>query len=80
MKIDKGVPIPDKVKASTSKMIEEIKNLEINDSFIVSNPNNLPIPKLRNQTNSKMQYYGKQLNYKFTIRNTDEGLRVWRVK
>jgi hypothetical protein len=80
MKIDKEIPIPPKIKGSIKAKIEEFKTMEINDSFLVDNPKNLPIPKLRNQINSKMAYYGKQLNYKFTVRNTEEGLRVWRVK
>jgi len=80
IKIEKNIPIPDKVQTQISKIIVELKKLEVNDSYLVDNSKNLPLPQLRNQTNSKLIYYGKKLNYKFTIRQTEEGLRVWRVK
>ena len=81
MKIDKNVPIPEKKSGRpTKETFETISKLEIDDSFLVDNPKNLPMLQLRNQTNSKMVYYGKKLDYKFTIRETIEGLRVWRIK
>ena len=80
IKIDKNVPIPEKRATHTKGTFETISKLEIDDSFLVDNPKDLPMIQLRNQTNAKMVYYGKKLDYKFTIRETIEGLRVWRIK
>lgn len=80
IKVDKDIPVPSKLYSSRTSCPYPLKELEVNESFLVPNPNNLPLPQLRNQVNAKLNYYSKTLNYKFTVRNTDEGLRVWRVK
>lgn len=80
MEIEKDIPIPKKLLSTKRSCPYPLKEMEVGESFLVPNPDNLPLLQLRNQTNSKINYYNKDLGYKFTIRNTEEGLRVWRVK
>ena len=80
IKIDKDIPIPGITRFRSKNFIEDLKQLEVGDSYLVENPHDLSIQQLRNRTNSRLVYFGKILNYGFTVRNTEEGLRVWRVK
>ena len=78
--IDKAVPIPDKNKSGKRKSVYPFNEMELNDSFLVPNPDNLSTIILRNRVNSAAVYHSKIDGMKFTVRDTVEGIRVWRTK
>ena len=82
IKIEKEVPFPKKLFSSRAECPYPLSEMEVNDSFLVPNPDNLSINQLRNQVNSRINYHSKHLQdkRKFSIRQIEDGLRVWRVK
>lgn len=79
--IEKGIPIPGKNtgKSGRGKRKERIilESLDVGDSFIfskdISRKSYCCIGSLNNQV-------ARTDNKKFAVRQTPEGLRVWRVK
>ena len=67
-KIDKGVPVP----AGARYQKYPFKSMEIGDSFFVPGGTN----KTHGSITSGAQ---KALGHKYTIRQVEGGLRVWRV-
>lgn len=66
--IEKNVPIPPYSKAARFPY----ERLEVGDSFLVTDV------KLTSVCNSNYRI-GKRLNRKFTARQEESGVRVWRV-
>ena len=78
--IDKAVPIPETKKTGKRRSLYPFENMEVNDSFLVPNPLKLTTLILRNRVNSAAAYHSKIDGMKFTVRDTVEGIRVWRTK
>jgi hypothetical protein len=83
MKIDKNIPIPEVQRKGKSSSYN-FKILEVDDSFLVPNPENLNLKILKNRVNSALTYYERISDTKFTTRQVVEegveGIRVWRIK
>ena len=78
MKIDKGLELPDKQSGGRETKYP-YKELEVGDSYLV---------KLKKYSKSKhasissaaAQWVKRnELDWKFTVRKVDEGIRVWRT-
>lgn len=68
IKIDKGVPVPEKMgnKYPFSEM-------EVGDSFYVDGAT-------PNQLQNAASYWRKKAGYKFVARRENEGARIWRIE
>lgn len=66
MKIDKNVPIP----ANRNKY--PFRDMDVGDSFLIEGD----LAKTRGAATN----WGKANNKKFSIQNTEEGYRCWRIK
>lgn len=74
IKLEKGIPKPEKDPGGRWPF----SKMDIGDSFAV--PTEYAVP-VRNALSSYTSYWRKQgKNYKFSTRNVDGGLRVWRDK
>lgn len=74
MKIEKGVPIPEKGNKDSKYPFNE---MEVGDSVIVAE---YSIENMR-KINSILYYYtSKNKGKKFTQRQEDKNIRVWRIK
>lgn len=69
MKIDKGYAI-----ISRNKLEYPFKRMDVSDSFLV------PQGVTRNRVKSAASYWARKLGYRFSIRVTQDGIRVWRVE
>ena len=78
--IEKNIPLPEKVQGKRKTNKYPLKDMEVNDSFTVPNPDNLSLVQLRNQVNSICHYFNKTNNTKFSIRVVDNQIKVWRIK
>lgn len=70
--IEKGIPIP--MSRSRSR-VYPFGEMEVGDSFLIKYGD-----KDVRTMYSSASYYGKRNSKKFTIRQTPEGIRVWRTK
>lgn len=77
IEINKDIPIPSSRRSENHKF--PFDKLEVGQSFLVPNPDNLPAKQVRNRVNSLANYFGKRKDKKFVIRTTTEGVRVWRT-
>lgn len=68
--IETGIDIPKRTNVGASKYPWEL--MDTNESFLVPNGN---VKSLRTVAYAA----GKRLNMKFTARQVDDGVRVWRV-
>lgn len=68
MKIDRGYAI-----ISTKKLEYPFRDMKVGDSFLCP-PG---VPRARAVGASK--YWTKKLGYRFSIKTTNDGFRVWRV-
>ena len=77
--IQKGVPLP-KLSAKKRKYDVPLEDLEIDDSVIV------PIPKTKITQEQKiirnfvLRFSRMNPNKKFTVRQLDDGIGIWRIK
>jgi len=69
IKIDKNIPFVES-KAYTSKY--PFNKMNIGDSFLVEVQDERKIA-------SAASYFGTRNSMKFSVRNTDKGLRCWRI-
>lgn len=84
--IEKDVPIPETRQGRGSKY--PFAEMEVGDSFLVEpeeDPNlgvvdEEEYAKVRGRVSNVAYKYGKDHDKKFTVRQTDEGVRVWRVE
>lgn len=65
--IDKGVPLP-----VHRNNIYPFEALEVGDSFFLSG-------KSQDFISGSASHYARKLSRRFTVRNVDGGVRVWRV-
>lgn len=71
--VQPNVPLPPKRRHSTARKWP-FAIMQIGDSFIV------PDPERWKYAQATASVYGKRLKRKFTTRQMDDGLRVWRIK
>lgn len=70
LKIEKGIPMPDKRHYRKNPIMDAIKKMEIGDSVLME----------RKSVNG-MGYRAVKLGYQFSTRKEGEGaVRVWRTK
>lgn len=75
IKIQKNIPIPTDVKNKRFPFDE----MAVNDSFLYSEKSNTNM--VRNACTLCKSYVKRnELDFIFTVRKTDEGVRIWRVK
>lgn len=73
-KIEKFIPIPTKMPANK---IYPLEKMNVGDSFIgLTDFNKLKYKRLH----SAVAKYGSRNDKRFTVRRTEDGVRVWRVK
>lgn len=75
LRIDKDVPIPGK-KTGRREVKYPFAQMEVGDSFALTGE----VEKTTNLLRNTALRYAKQLGYKFTVRSTEDGARVWRVE
>ncbi len=73
MKIEKGMPIPEKGNKESKYPFNE---LEIGDSVVVCDYSAENMRKI----NSILYYYTSKSDKKFTQRQEGDKIRVWRIK
>lgn len=73
-KIEKGVPLPSKVKQSPTHVKYPFDKMELGDSFAFD-PEKIAITAVR----SAAHIYSKRRGKKFSIRLVGKGARVWRI-
>ena len=65
--IEKNVPVPSKYWSKWAKIVDD---MEINDSIVLPN----------RTTADRFCQHGNRRGMKFTVRQQDKGLRIWRIK
>lgn len=82
LKIEKGLPIPNRNPRRKKRFKDAFDSMEVGDSFFVA-ADNEGIKKLRKNLSSSLGLYKKLHNPTFKvatrITNNPSGLRVWRV-
>lgn len=77
--IQKGVPIPEIITKRKRTERYSFENMMVGDSFLYSTV----------KTEGRQRYLGnaarnwakyRKNGWKFTVRQTDEGIRIWRIK
>jgi hypothetical protein len=76
VKIDKGLPIPDRTKETASKY--PWRAMEVGDSFLVAQEPGEAIHMARDRAN-KITQYAKRTGRTFCTRKVEGGVRVWRL-
>ena len=71
--IEKGIAVP------AARFKYPWAEMEIGDSFFVE-PGERSLTKMHGHLSSLGNHYGKPRGMKFTTRQVDGGVRVWRVK
>ena len=76
MKIENNIPIPKKIANYPIKY--NFKNMKVGDSIFFNRMNN----KKRCSVFNSAKYFCKvrKLNWKFTTRTVEGGIRIWRIK
>lgn len=85
MKIEKNIPIPEPKKRGPKKgeggrtPTYPFKEMEVGDSFIYSTKST---ESMMRSAGCAARGWAKKvgLNWKFTVRRLDEGIRIWRIE
>lgn len=70
--IEKGKPLPDYPRRKYP-----FANMEVGDSFFV--PSGESAIRTKNNVRCSAVAFGRRKNWKFSVRNDNGGVRVWRV-
>lgn len=82
--VEKDVPIPEGRQGRESKY--PFREMEVGDSFLVAPEvdellgEQEDFAKVRGRVSNVAYKYGKEHDKKFTVRQVEEGIRVWRVE
>lgn len=73
--IETGIPIPPPGNGGGRTPRYPLRELEVGDSFLVTDPS-----VTQRRLGSRLANFGKETGRKFTQRRTPDGIRVWRVE
>lgn len=77
--IETNIPVP--ARASGGKILYPFASMQVGDSFLATSE--LPVtPEHRRRISAATAAYARRnpsLGVKFSVRSTEQGLRVWRV-
>lgn len=73
--LEHGIPIPQKRTAGRKLVyyIDTVRRMYVGDSFFLEGINSV-------QVSSMSKYWKQSTGFKFTVREMDNGTRVWRTK
>lgn len=78
IKIDKGVPLPERKKGPTPRY--PLAELEVGDSFGVEAQDLIDQQRVRSSLYGAIRTVGRRTGHEFVMRTVTGGIRVWRVK
>ncbi len=82
IEIEQGIPMPPPRKSGGGGGNQKYpwEGMQIGDSFFVPQPPGITLAKLQIRVNGSAAPAGKRLGTRYTVRQVEGGVRVWRVE
>ena len=78
--VDKGVPLPPASVVGRARRRYPWRELNVGDSFLVPIRKGQTVKALQRQIGSLADSIRNRSGMRFTVRQADDGVRVWRVE